>query len=203
MAQRAGLEIPFPTRTLVMPALAAGGAVTDQRDGAVDRLGVVSQIGLFAMLDQQARTALAAGIRTVEFGAGETISTESNPSGALHIIRSGEVSVWFSEGEHRREVATLKPGEVFCLFASMTGESRPARYAAKGDTSCYVVDHRTLTQLLATYPKLAEDLSTMLAAREMALDDKVKAYSAEIRARHAAETKSRLLARMQQVFRFG
>jgi CRP-like cAMP-binding protein len=98
-------------------------------------------------------------------------------------------------------VTTLKPGEVFCLFVSMTSESRPARYAAKCDTSCYMVDRAILAPLLVTYPKLAEDLSTTLAAREMALDDKVKAYSAETQARHAAETKSRLLAKLQQVFR--
>jgi CRP-like cAMP-binding protein len=197
-ARRASLEIPFPIRTIVTSPPAAEAA-----DGLADHLAALTQTDPFAMLNEEARTMLTTGMKTVVFGAGEDILREGESAGALHVIRSGEVAVYLTVDGARHTVATLKPGDFFGELALMTGEPQPAGYAAKSDTVCSVVDHAAFAQVLAAQPKLAEELSAVLVAREMALDNERREHSAEAQARHAAETKSRLLAGIRRAFRVG
>lgn len=194
-AQRAGLEIPFPIRTLVLEAPKA--AV----DVAADHCSALEQTGLFPMLSAADYSALAAAMKTVRFAAGEEILRENASSGALHIVRSGEVSVYVSINGSRREVATLKAGEFFGEVSLLTGESQPAGYVAKSDVVCSLVDHDALALMLTNHPQLADSLSTMLAARETALNNGRQALSNEAAAQRSTEAKRRLLARMRQVFR--
>jgi len=100
-AQRAGLEIPFPIRTLVLEP--PKGEV----DGVADHRVALEHTGLFTTLSMDDYSTLAKQMKTVRFGAGEEIIPEHDASGALHIVRSGEVSVYVSVNGARREVATL------------------------------------------------------------------------------------------------
>lgn len=197
-AQRAGLEIPFPIRTLLLPL--QNTEDTARRDESLaDHRTALTQISLFAMLDDEAQTLLAAKMQTSRFGAGENILREGE-CGALHLVRSGEVAIYLTVDGIRKEVATLKPGNFFGEKGLLAGESQPAGYAAKSDTLCAVIDHAALAQLLAARPKLAEDLSAELARCEMTLKDEREELSALAHARHAAETRSRLLAGIRRVF---
>ena len=191
-ARRGGLEIPFPIRTLVMPTIAAAAAAIGQNNEVADHLTALAQSDLFAALNEEARATLAVGMRTIGFGAGEDILREGESGGSLYVMRSGEVMVYLTEDGARHEVATLKPGDFFGEMALMTGEQRPAGYAAKSDTVCAVIDHAALTHVLRAQPKIAEDLSAVLAARGLALDGEWKG--------RAAEPKSRLLAGIRRVF---
>jgi small-conductance mechanosensitive channel/CRP-like cAMP-binding protein len=193
-AQRAGLEIPFPIRTLIVESPKA--AV----DVMADHRLALEQTRLFSVLSTADCSVLAAAMRTIRFAAGEEILRENASSGALHIVRSGEVSVYVSVNGARREVATLKPGEFFGELSLLTGESQPAGYAAKSDVVCSLIDHDALASMLTNHPQLADGLRTMLAAREMALNDGRQALSNEATTRQSTETKKQLFARIQQVF---
>jgi small-conductance mechanosensitive channel len=197
-AQRAGLEIPFPLRTLILPSRKS--EVAERRDESLaDHRTALKQINLFTMLDDEAQMLLAAKMQTVRFGAGEDILREGE-CGALHLVRSGEVTIYLTVDGIRKEVATLTPGNFFGEKGLIAGEAQPAGYAAKSDTLCAVIDHAALAQLLAARPQLAEDLSAELARCEMTLKGEREQLSALARARHAAETKSRFLAGIRRVF---
>lgn len=196
-AQRAGLEIPFPIRTLVVEPLKT------TVDATADHRSALEQTGLFSMLSMEDHATLAAAMKTVRFAAGEEILREYDNGGALHIVRSGEVSVYVSSNGARREVATLKPGEFFGELSVLTGDSQPAGYAAKSDVVCSLVDHNALASMLTTHPRLADDLSSLLVARETTLNNGRQALSAEAAAQQSTEAKKRLRARIQQVFRLG
>src|SRR5262249_27443316 len=122
---RSGLEIPFPTRTI----LSTGDGVRPTNDGAQDdseRLDALSRIGLFSEIPQADHGPHARETKTVRFAAGEEIVNQTDPGDSLYIIHRGEVSVTLAaEGAHR-QIATLGTGDVFGEMSLMTGEPRNA-----------------------------------------------------------------------------
>jgi CRP-like cAMP-binding protein len=63
-----------------------------------------------------------------------------------------------------------------------------------------VIDHAVFRRLLDAKPKLAEDLSAVLVARQVTLDGEREGLSAEARTRRAAEAQRNLLARIRGFF---
>lgn len=196
-AQRAGLEIPFPIRTLVMES------PKPLVDAEAERRCVLEQSRLFSQLSREDQDMLTAQMKIVTFGAGEDILREDDNSSALHLVQSGEVTVYISSNGSRREITTLQPGDFFGALPLMTSESQPAGYTAKSDVVCALVDHNALARVLDQHPHVADALCAALTSREMALSDGRQALSAEEHTRRAAETKQRFLTRMQRVLRVG
>ncbi|HEX8953475.1 MAG TPA: mechanosensitive ion channel family protein, partial [Polyangia bacterium] len=92
-AQRARLEIPFPTRTIhTMPARAAADAAADEREHA-ERLGALARVDLFARLDAAALELLVGGMKSQSFAAGELIIAQGDVGDSLYVIHDGEVAV--------------------------------------------------------------------------------------------------------------
>ncbi|HZP42858.1 MAG TPA: mechanosensitive ion channel family protein [Candidatus Binatia bacterium] len=202
-AQRAGLEMPFPIRTIV----AAGPAVEHhpaQRESELaERLDALAGVDVFAPLEDADRELLARGMKRVHFGAGERIIEQGDFGDSLYLIRSGEIAVHLALDGVRRQVARLDAGDFFGEMSLITGEPRNASCTAVSDAVCYVIDHRTFRSLLDAKPDLARDLSAVLARRQMALDGEREGLSAEARARREAETQSNLLDRIRGFFGLG
>src|SRR5262249_36164987 len=151
-AHRAGFEIPYPMRTLLMPSQPAASA--DEHDVPA-RTQAVARVSVFSCLDEADRAALAAAMRPALFGEGEECIREADPGDALFIIQRGRVEVLGGAG--RRDVAHLGPGDVFGEMSLMTGAPRNATCLAKTDVMCWVVDHQPVRRLLETRPRLAEE----------------------------------------------
>ncbi|HXG17784.1 MAG TPA: mechanosensitive ion channel family protein [Methylomirabilota bacterium] len=191
-AQRAGLEIPFPIRTLVMEPPKA------MADAAIDRRAALEQSGLFSVLSEDDRARLVTPMKTVRFAAGEDIIQEGDTGNVLYIICNGEVAVSISTNGARRTVATLKLGDFFGESPLMAGESHAASYTAVMDTVCIRIDHAALASVLKTHPQVAEQLYAVSAAREVTRTDGRQELSNEAQARRSVETRQRFLARMQR-----
>jgi small-conductance mechanosensitive channel/CRP-like cAMP-binding protein len=199
-AQRAGLEIPFPIRTLLTPAHADDHPTTTKEEEHAERLAALATVDLFGPLEHADREVLTAGMRRVSFAAGERIIEQGDPGDSLYLLRSGEIAVHLTLDGAGREVARVKPGDFFGEMSLVTGEPRQASCTACSDVVCYVIGHKVLRKLLDTKPKLAEDLSAVLVSRQMALDGQREGLSAEARARRTAEARSNLLARIRGFF---
>lgn len=195
-AHRAGLEIPFPIRTLVMEPPPA----TLPREEET-HLIALEQTKPFPVLPMQERSRLAAVMKTALFGAGESILREGATDKVLYLVQNGEVAVTVSSNGSRHEVMTLKSGEFFCGLPPMNETLQSVTYTAKSDTVCSVVDQTTLESIFLTHPQLAEELSSALATREMALENERQGRFADLQTQPSTEMKQRLLARMRQVFR--
>jgi CRP-like cAMP-binding protein len=83
----------------------------------------------------------------------------------------------------------------------LTGEPRTTTCTARTEVSCYEIDHHTFRAVLAAQPAIIGELSTVLAARQAALDAEREGLSTIARARRAAEQRSALLPRIQSFFR--
>lgn len=170
-AKRAGLEVPFATRTVHMIS------ETDEQQSLAEgekqaRVRAIERVDLFAPLEPAERARLAEGTQRVTFAAGEHILRQGDPGDSLYIIASGEVQVSLADtAGHGVEqpVATLKEGDFFGETSLMTGAPRSATCTALTDVVIYVVDRSIAREVLAQRPSVAEEMSAILAARQAAL----------------------------------
>jgi CRP-like cAMP-binding protein len=193
-AHRAGLEMPFPIRTLVM---AESPATAGESAG---RLAALERVDLFTPLDADSREHLARGLVEQQFCAGEDIIRQDQPGDSLFIIDRGRVDVRVTGNGVHRSIAQLGPGQFFGEMSLMMGAPRQATVTAVEDTVCYVIDQSAFRCVLDTRPSVMEDISTILAERQTGLAAGRDGLSIEARARDASETRSKLLDAIRRAF---
>ena len=192
-ARRAGLEIPFPIRTIA-------GATATEDDSAARRRSVIDRVDIFAPLDGECRTRLVGALRELHFAAGEDIIRQDAPGDSLFFIDRGRVDVRVTVDGGARSVATLGPGQFFGEMSLMTGEQRNATCTALTDTLCWVVDQAAFRCVLDQRPSIADEMAEILANRQTELDARRHDLSAEARSRRARETRNRLVTAIRQAF---
>lgn len=197
-AQRAGLEIPFPIRTVQMGKAADPDAAAATE--LLERTAALSGVDLFRSLHEGEAEILAAGMRKVAFACGEAIIRQGEPGDSLYFIARGEVAVKLNASGVEREVATLAAGEFFGEMSLVTGDRRSATCLAKTDVSCLVIGHEAFQRLLDARPEVAEEVSAILASRQVTLEGQREGLSVEAQ-RRATETRARLLERIRSFFR--
>jgi small-conductance mechanosensitive channel/CRP-like cAMP-binding protein len=180
-AQRAGLEIPFPTRTIHSAppedALAAGARTLRER------IAVLERVDLFTTLEPAERELLARGLHEKRFAAGELILRQGQAGDSMFIIADGRVQVSLGQDNINSTLASLDAGDFVGEMSLMTGELRAATCTAAVDVLCYELDHATLQRLLTTRPAIADQMSSLLAARQEGLLRKGGEMSAQAAAR--------------------
>jgi len=196
-AQRAALAIPYPIRTLHQEEAPEVVVVSDQE--RQERCAALASVELFSRLQPEDHEVLARRLHKIRFAAGERIIGEGDADDSLYVIVNGEVAVHIDADGARRELATLRAGDFFGEMSLMTGEPRAASCTARTEVTCYVVDHRAFQALLDVHPQVANEVSTILAHRNLALHGQRVDLSAEARTR-AAAARSDLLARIRGFF---
>lgn len=156
---RAGMEIPFPQRTLHRARR------REPTDTPALRQAALKGASLFNEIPEDALAAMAESSRILRFAPGEAVVRIGEESTALYLVKNGEAVVDLNQ----REIALLHPGDVFGEFAFLTGSLRTATVRAK-ERAIEVVelDETSLHSLLADQPELAEELAEKMAARQLA-----------------------------------
>jgi small-conductance mechanosensitive channel/CRP-like cAMP-binding protein len=196
---RAGMEFPFPIRTVIMP----GESSTMGKELApvelAARLTTLEQVDLFATLESSEREILARGLERRPFAAGEPIIRQGTPGDSMFIIASGRVHVSLTQSGMNTLIATLGPGDFVGEMSLMTGEPRAATCLAANDVMSFELDHSTFQRLLTTRPAVADHMSSLLATRQSHIEKKGGEMTAHAAAQ-AAERKTHLLQRIRSFF---
>lgn len=123
---------------------------------------ILSQVSLFALLDDQERAVLAERVETVTFKEGESIFSVGDPGDSMYIVTSGEVhlSVKTKTGEEMF-LESPGPGEFFGEISLLDQGPRTASARAKVETVAIEIDRGDLDELIRIRPAAAMD---MLAA---------------------------------------
>lgn len=197
--QRAGLEIPFPIRTLhhVGTAPQADSPGTGASSPARD---VLDKVDLFATLEPTERAQLAQGLREKRFAAGEAILRQGEAGSSMFIIADGKVQVSLGQDRLNTTLASLSAGDFVGEMSLMTGDPRSATCLAVTDVLAYELDHHTLSAVLASRPTLADQLSAVLAARQIDLARKGGEMSAALAAAKAQEQRRALGEKIRRLF---
>jgi CRP-like cAMP-binding protein len=101
----------------------------------------------------------------------------------MFIIADGRVQVSLGQDNINSTLASLDAGDFVGEMSLMTGEPRAATCTAAVDVLCYELDHATLQRLLTTRPAIADQMSSLLAARQEGLLRKGGEMSAQAAAR--------------------
>lgn len=153
---RAGMEIPFPQRTLHRAPR------RESTDTAEHRLRAIEGSSIFEDIPVEALTAMAESSRILRFAPGEAVVRTGEESTALFLVKTGQAIVEMN----RREAARLQPGDVFGEIAFLTGNVRTATVrAAQSALEVVELDEGSLRSLLEDQTELAEELAEKMVAR--------------------------------------
>lgn len=196
--RRAGLEIPFPIRTLHVERRPPR-AEADDPARRLER--ALRSLDVFRPLTDDERHTAAAACRHLHYSAGERILAEGEPGDSLFLIDHGEVEVSKQLGGVRRTLARLGAGQFFGEMALLTGAARTATVTASSDVDVFTLDKAGFEHVLARNPAMAVDISAILAARRDALSE-AEGDAAAPRApeERAGELRQRILMRIRSYF---
>jgi len=196
------MEMPLPRRVLLTPdAVAAHHDATTARELA-HRLEVLGSLKLFAELTDGERRALAAELGDAPYVAGDVISREGDVSDSLFILARGSVEIAREgkDGGERKHLADMIAPDHFGEMGLLTGQERSATVIARKDVLCYRLDKRGFDAILKARPQIAEALSQVVAAREVANDATMQALDDVARRKRASGTAGELLRKIRVFF---
>lgn len=166
------------------------------------RLEALATVDLFRHLTDEELKALAAHLVHSPFARGDIITRQGSTAHWLYILIAGDAEVWLegTDGE-RRLLSTLHEGAVFGEMGLMTGEPRRATVIAATDVDCYRLDKTGLATILKARPAIADEISHILAAREVELEQLRQHLDDSAQERRRLAGRETLLTRMREFFK--
>ena len=217
--KRAGIPLALPGQAVFVSQDDPEHDARKESRETGNRVAALAQLELFRGLDQDERLELSRAMRFAPFGRGEVITRQGSPARFLYVLAKGRVEVRIQLDKGSEEpgrpapgggrtdaasndklVTTLDAPEVFGELGMMTGETRSASVVAASEVDCYRLDRDGFQQLLSRRPDLAENISSVMAKREVALAAVRENLDAQQRARRVSAEKSRMLHSIQDFF---
>jgi small-conductance mechanosensitive channel len=161
-AQRRGLRIPYPIRTLQIDRRKPAG----EDPVATARMSARQQ-PILQLLDDAQFDKLLRCARLQRFGRGEKVLVQGECGQSMFIVFSGEAEVLVQAGGVETRVATLRTGDAFGEMSLLTGEPRSATVMARTDCELWEIDKTTLGEILQENTALVERLGELLAMRRL------------------------------------
>lgn len=173
---RAGIEIPFPVRTVVMQAPSPRVDVVSEADAAL------SHVPIFTVLSPEQRGEVARAARREVFGTGESIVRQGDSGESMFVLVSGEAAVIVGEGRH--EVARIRSGGFFGEMSLLTGAARNATVRATRDCELLEITAEAFRAVVLAHPTALEHVTRAAARRQAELDQARASGSGQSEAEH-------------------
>ena len=193
--QRAGIPATEITYLLEMKSAADGSGA---RANPVD---ILRGTPIFRLLSDPELFELGARLHHLSFAPGERIIRLGDDGDSMYFVTAGQVAITlsaFDRTEH--QVATIDPGDFFGEMSLLTGEARAANAIALSRVDCYKLDKGGLEGVIARRTELAEDMSVVLAHRQMELAAMRERLDLETARLKATENQPQLLIRIRKFF---
>jgi small-conductance mechanosensitive channel len=166
-AQRHGLSIPFPVRTLYH----FDGPTTQNQRTTQRFSDSLRSIPSFVPIDKQPTDQSPSPDMLLQhFGTGEKVMCQGEMSDALYIIISGQARLTVADASGtEREVLMLKTGEFFGMITLFSGEPSAMSVTALGDLEVMRLSATVVNQMIERQPSFARELSQVLEIRRRAI----------------------------------
>jgi uncharacterized membrane protein len=126
----------------------------------------LKDIPLFAPMDDDERSAVAAVLDEARFPAGQQLFHERDPGGVCYIVRSGRIELSVTdENNEKLVVDVLEPGELCGEMSLLDGGNRSTTAVALTDVETLVLEHDEFFDVLRKRPDAAFDVMSALAKR--------------------------------------
>ena len=172
-AQRHGIRIPFPIRTVQIErsSPAAHDAMSVAR-------ACVRKQPLLQLLDETQLEKLLAHAKFLRFGRREKIITQGAAGQSMFVLLNGEANVYAQANGSDTLVATLRTGDYCGEMSLLTGEPRSATVVAATDCEMWEIGKEVLGEILQQNETLVQKLGELFAQRRLETEG-ILATSAE------------------------
>ncbi|TYC51181.1 Crp/Fnr family transcriptional regulator [Rhodobacterales bacterium] len=144
----------------------------DQENVGKEKL--LSRSLIFKALDDQSKSELAAFAHIKRYSAGDTIFDMGSPGQSMMAIAEGSVRVSVLTPSARDvTLSELKAGDVFGEIALLDGGERSANVKALTNCTLFVLERRSLIELLHRNPELSIRLIELLCQRVRRSDERM------------------------------
>ncbi|MBI3272746.1 MAG: mechanosensitive ion channel [Planctomycetes bacterium] len=169
---RAGIEFSVPIRHISMSSEDEAARAREAADDHTTRLAALRRFGLFSMLTDKELEALVPHLAHAPFAKSEIMTRQGAEAHWLYLLLRGEASVHvrLASGDST-VVSRIKSGDFFGEMALLTGDRRSATVIADADCDCWRLDREAFREIVLKRPEIAEELSRILAARRIALQE--------------------------------
>ena len=143
-----------------------------------DRIELLRSLPYFRPLDDDTLASIAALAVRRTYQPDEVIFLEGEPCAGLFIVHAGHVKIYKASPEGREQILTIiGPRDSFNDVAVFDGGPNPASAQAMDAVELCVVERPAIASLFDRYPKLAQAVVAVLAARARMLVDMVQDLS--------------------------
>ncbi len=185
------LEIPYLVET---KAAAAPAEETNPEE-------ILRRTPIFRLLQDKDLTELASRLRRLNFAPGEHLFRQGDPGDSTYFLVTGRVGITIRSGDDAEtDLAAFEPGDFFGEVSLLTGEARTVTATALARVTCYCLDKAGLQHTMELQPDLAEDMSVIVAHRQMELTAAREKLDRETAFRREAESQNEILARIRRFF---
>ena len=139
---------------------------------------MIRSLPYFRSLDQETLVSVATMASRRAYEPNEVIFLEGEPCAGLFIDHSGHVKIYKASTEGREQILHIScPNESFNDVAVFDGGPNPATAQAMETTELCVIERPAMLGLFDKYPKLAQAVVAVLAARARMLVNMVEDLS--------------------------
>jgi uncharacterized membrane protein len=132
----------------------------------MDDRDILSNVPIFASLDEKSRIEVARLFTRCDYKAGEILFRQGDPAGAMFLILDGEVVMSMASRAGQEVVlATMRRGDFFGELAMLDGSPRSATANIMRPTKLLRLQSEDFIDLLGRQPKLAVAMLASIATR--------------------------------------
>jgi uncharacterized membrane protein len=133
---------------------------------------LLAGIGIFELLHDQDRQALADVVDLMKLNAGETLFQAGEPGDSLFIVRSGSIELFIKDTAGQKIVLTVaEEGDLFGELSLLDSGPRTATAVAVTDTGLLVLDRDDLLLLFQKRPDAALHMLAAMSAMTRKADE--------------------------------
>jgi small-conductance mechanosensitive channel/CRP-like cAMP-binding protein len=199
--KRAGIPDLLPATAVFLDH--AGEEKRGRREAKerTNRLAALRSVSLFHSLTSEETERLAGALRHAPFAPGEAIVLQGKEDQHLCVLTRGSAEVRVEvPGAPARVVATLQAPNFFGEMGLLTGEPRRATVVALSEVDCWLLEKERFQGILADRPRIADEISGVLAARAVELAAVREGLSEEAKRLMVASERSTLADRIRTFF---
>jgi CRP-like cAMP-binding protein len=165
---------------------------------------VLRRTPIFRLLEDKDLSELALSLRRVSFAPGEHILRQGDPGDSMYFVVAGRVGIGYRSADGAEQhLVTFESGDFFGEASLLTGDARSATATALSRATCYRLDKAGLQHTMQKQPELAEDISVIMAHRQIELYAAREKLDRETALRREAESQTQMLARIRRFFGIG
>lgn len=198
--QRSGLSIAAPQYSVHMLKENEKQHQADEARELARRLKALQHVDIFAHLQEDEMRQVAERLVFTPFAPGDVITRQGAEAHWLYVLVEGEAQVVFEDASGQHPVSRLREGTVFGERGMMLGERRSATVTAVGDVKCYRLDRAAFEDIIRSRPQMAEDISRILALREVELQNVRQSLDVDARASELKRRHGEILGRIRAFF---